>query len=184
MLKVLKQTYKQDKEKYQIPKSVQNAVPVKKIYADGIFLLSNGKFSKTYKFTDINYAVASKEDKEDMFFKHSDFLNGFDSDATSKITIIHRRINKADFEKEIMLSFKEDGLDSYRREYNSMLMSKISGASSMVRELYITISVQKKNIEEARIYFSRMTTDISQHLSRLGSKLTELEATDKLRLLH
>ena len=37
------------------------------IYDDVIFQIGKDKFSKTYKFSDINYAVASREDKEDVY---------------------------------------------------------------------------------------------------------------------
>lgn len=36
-----------------------------------IFKVGKDKFSKTFKFTDINYAVASREDKEAMFLEYS-----------------------------------------------------------------------------------------------------------------
>ncbi len=38
-------------------------IPIKAIYDDGIFQVGRDKFSKTYKLSDINYAVASREDK-------------------------------------------------------------------------------------------------------------------------
>ena len=43
-----------------------------------MFLLTNGKYSKSYLFTDINYQVASSEDKQKMFLTYSAFLNSFD----------------------------------------------------------------------------------------------------------
>ena len=46
---------------------------------------------------DINYAVASKEDKEAMFLDYSDLLNSLDVGAITKITINNRRINKLDY---------------------------------------------------------------------------------------
>lgn len=52
---------------------------------------------------DINYAVASKEDKEAMFLEYSDLLNSLDVGAITKITINNRRINKLDFEKQYYL---------------------------------------------------------------------------------
>ena len=64
-MKTLNKIFKQDKEKFVIPRSVQDAIPVKAIWEDGIFLVSKNKYSKCYKFSDINYAVASREDKED-----------------------------------------------------------------------------------------------------------------------
>lgn len=38
MIKTLNNTLKQDKEKYQVPKKVQDMIPVRTIYPDGIFV--------------------------------------------------------------------------------------------------------------------------------------------------
>ena len=93
-------------------------------------------------------------------------------------------MNKADFESSILIPLKGDRLDEYRREYNQMLLDKATGANSIVQDKYVTVSVMKKNIEEARNYFSRIGTDLITHFSRLGSKCVELDATDRLRILH
>lgn len=47
----------------------------------GFFLSGKNKYSKTFKFQDINYAVASRNDKEMMFLEYSELLNFFDSFA-------------------------------------------------------------------------------------------------------
>ncbi len=184
MIKALNNIQKQEKEDFSIPKSIQQVIPVQKIWTNGIFLVGKNKYSLTYKFTDINYAVASKEDKEAMFLDYSELLNSFDSGATTKITVALRRINKKDFEKEILLPFKEDGLDIYRQEYNQMLLDKAIGSNGMVREIYLTVSIVKKNYEEAKNYFRRIGNDIVSHLAKLDSKCVELDATEKLRILH
>ena len=183
MIKTLHKIMKQDKEKFVVPKGVQQSIPIRTIWPDGIFCVGN-KFSKSYRFEDINYAVASKEDKEAMFLTYSELLNSFDSGATTKITINNRRLNKADFESSILIPLKDDRLDEYRREYNQMLLDKATGANSIVQDKYVTVSVMKKNIEEARNYFSRIGTDLITHFSHLSSKCMELDATDRLRIFH
>ncbi len=183
MIKTLQKIMKQDKEKFVVPKGVQQSIPIRTIWPDGIFCVGN-KFSKSYRFEDINYAVASKEDKEAMFLSYSELLNSFDSGATTKITINNRRLNKADFESSILIPLKDDRLDEYRKEYNKMLLDKATGANSIVQDKYVTVSVMKKNIEEARNYFSRIGTDLITHFSHLGSKCVELDALDRLRIFH
>ncbi|MDJ0306755.1 VirB4-like conjugal transfer ATPase, CD1110 family [Dehalobacter sp.] len=183
MIKTLKKIIKQDKEKFVIPKGVQQAIPIKAVWPDGIFKAGN-KFSKSFRFTDINYAVASKEDKEAMFLSYSELLNSLDSGATTKITINNRRLNKTDFENSILIPLRDDGLDEYRGEYNRMLLDKATGVSNIVQDKYVTVSVLKKNIEEARNYFSRIGADLVTHFSHLGSKCVELDAGDRLRILH
>lgn len=56
MIKTLKNLLKQDKERYTVPRKVQDIIPIQRIWKDGIFRVGN-RFSKTYKFTDINYLV-------------------------------------------------------------------------------------------------------------------------------
>lgn len=183
MIKTLKNLFKQDKEKFTVPKGVQDVIPVKAIYEDGIFMVG-GKYAKTFKFEDINYAVASREDKEAMFLEYSELLNSLDSGATTKITINNRRLNKSDFEQTILIPMAEDELDDYRKEYNKMLLDKATGANAIVQDKYITVTVAKKNIEEARNYFARVGADLISHFSRLGSKCVEMDAADKLRIFH
>ena len=183
MIKTLKNLLKQDKERYTVPRKVQDVIPVRRIWKDGIFW-TGGKFAKTYKFTDINYLVASREDKESMFLTYSELLNSLDSGATTKITINNRRLNKANFEQSILMPLRGDFRDEYRKEYNQRLLNKATGANGIVQEKYLTISVVKKDIEEARAYFARVGADLISHFSALGSKCTELDAEEKLRVLH
>lgn len=184
MIKTLAKLFKQEKEKFVVPKGVQDVIPINAIYDDGIFKVGKDKFSKSFKFTDINYAVASRKDKEAMFLEYSELLNSFDSGATTKITINNRRLNRLDFEETILLPLKGDELDVYRDEYNKMLLEKATGANAIVQDKYITISVSKKNIEEARSYFARVGADLIAHFGRLGSKCTELETDERLRVFH
>ena len=184
MLKTLKRIFKLDKEKFKIPKCVQDIIPVKAIWEDGIFLVGKNKYSKSYKFLDINYAVASREDKEAMFLDYSSLLNSLDTAATTKITINNRRINKLDFEKTILLKDASDELDKYRHEYNQMLIDQAKNANEIVQEKIITISVYKDSVEEARNYFTRANTELMNRFNTLGSKCIEINAKERLRIAH
>ena len=183
-MKTLKDLFKQDKEEFIVPTNVQAVIPVNRIWSDGIFLVGKTKYSKCYKFTDINYAVASKEDKESMFLEYSELLNSFDVGATTKITIINRKLNRVDFEKKVLLPKNNDSLDVYRDEYNKILLDKIISSNGITQEKFITISINKKSIEEARSYFNRAGTELINHFSKLGSKCVELEAVERLRIFY
>ena len=183
MMKTLQRLLKQDRERYRVPRKVQDVIPIKRIWNDGIFLVG-GKYTKSYKFTDINYMVASRADKESMFLTYSELLNSLDSGATTKITINNHRMNRQDFEDSILMPLRGDGLDEYREEYNQMLLDKATGANGIVQEKYVTISVQKKDIEEARTYFARAGADLIAHFAALGSKCVEMTSAERLRILH
>ena len=183
-MKTIRNLFKRDKEEFNIPKSIQDTIPVNRIWKDGIFLLGKDKYSKTYRFTDINYAVASRNDKEAMFLDYSELLNFLDSSATSKITILNRRLNKVDFEKNILLPKANDNLDKYRDEYNKMLIEQATNSNSMVQEKFLTISINKNSLDEARQYFTRISAELNNRFRELGSKVESLSANERLRVIH
>ena len=184
MIKTLQNTLKQDKERFTVPKSVQDIIPIRRIWPDGVFQFGS-KYSKTLRFSDINYAIASKEDKTAMFLSYSELLNALDTGSTTKITINNKRLDRRNFEQEILIPPKGDDLDGGRKEYNAMLLDKVTDSSnSVVQERYITLSVHKKNVEEARAFFDRTVHDASSRLNHMDSRCEELDAADRLHILH
>ena len=183
MMKSISNILKTDKERYKVPKKVQDVIPIKRIWTDGIFLVGN-KYAKSWKFTDINYLVASREDKESMFLTYSELLNGLDSGACTKITINNHHMKRSDFEESVLMKPQTDGLDMYRDEYNKVILDKAMDANGILQEKYVTITVGKKNVEEARAYFARMEVDLVAHYAALGAKCVSMSANDRLRALH
>ena len=184
MIRTLQNTLKQDKECFAVPRSVQDTIPIHRLWPDGIFQFGT-KYSKTIRFSDINYAIASKEDKTAMFLGYSELLNALDTGSTTKITINNKRLDRENFRQEILLPRRDDYLDGYRAEYNAMLMDKVTDSSnSVVQERYVTLSVHRKNIEEARAFFDRVTADVASRLNHLDSHCEELSAMERLRVLH
>ena len=184
MIKTLQNTLKQDKEHLSVPKSVQDTIPIRRLWPDGLFQFG-GKFSKTIRFSDINYAIASKEDKTSMFLGYSELLNALDTGSTTKITINNKRLNRRNFEREILIPPQGDHLDGGRSEYNAMLLDKVTDSSnSMVQERYVTVSTHKKTPEEARTFFDRVMNDVTTRLNHLDSHCEELDAVERLRVLH
>ncbi len=183
MMKSIKTAIQQERETYRVPRRVRDTIPIRRVWEDGIFLCGQ-KYTKTFRFTDINYQVASREDKERMFLSYSELLGSLDSRATAKLTIRNHRLHRMNLEDSIFMELKPDGLDEYRREYNRMLADAAIGGNGILQEKYLTISAAKRDIEEARGYFSRIGTDLSARFSALGSRCEPLDTMDRLRILH
>ncbi len=182
-MKAIKQVLRQDKEPYRIPKRVQDVIPIKRIWSDGIFLAGT-RYCKSFKFTDINYMVASEAEQKKMFLSYAALVNSLDCGATTKITINNRHLNRKNFEDAVLMKMEYDGLDLFRDEYNTVIMDKATAGNGIIQEKYVTVSVCKKNIAEARAYFTRVGAELSAKLAALGAKATELDATERLRILH
>lgn len=175
---------KKEKERIKIPKSVQQVIPIKAIYEDGIFEIGKNKYSKSFKFTDVNYAVAGQEDKEIMFLDYSSILNLLDAGSNPKLTIINRKLNKVDFDSKMKLDIGNDNLSKYRKEYNEILANNSIDSNGIIQEKLLTVSIDKKNINETRNYFSRTSTELGNGFAKLSSKFEELDINERLRLFY
>ena len=60
---------KQKVKKAIIPRTVQESIPYKAIYPNGIIEIENGIFSKAYLIEDVNFSIASDHEQEDIFNK-------------------------------------------------------------------------------------------------------------------
>ena len=183
MLKTVKTILSQDREHYTIPRRVQDVIPISCIWEDGIFKVGN-KFAKSFKFSDINYLVASRDDKSSIILTYCELLNSLDSGATAKITVNKHNMNEFDLELTSLIPLQGDWRDAFREEYNSIILDKPAKEEGTVQERYFTISVAKRNIAGARTYFARVGADLQAHFAALGSKCTELSTAERLRILH
>jgi len=189
-MKTLKNQGQRDRERGKTPKTAQQAIPIKRAWEDGVFLIGSinragtGKYAKTWRFSDINYAVASREDTENLFLRYSDVLNACDIGAVTKINILLHRMNPVDIKNGVLILYEGDEQDKHRREYNGIIEHKASDANRMVRELYITVTADKRSVDDARAYFARVGTELASNFARLDVKIAPVGGPEKLRILH
>ena len=170
------------KQKRKIARTVQQSIPIDAIYKDGIFRTGR-LFSKSWKFSDINYAVASDDDQLQMFLAHSAILNGLPTDAMAEITIYNRQLHNKVFE-QITTPSDNPNYRKYTKELNGILCDKMSESNNIVHEKYITVATEKKNIEEARTFFTRVGNDLTADYAKISSKIAELGYKDRLRIFN
>ena len=66
----------------------------------------------------------------------------------------------------------------------AMLIDKATNGNGIVQEKYVTVTVYKRDVEDARAYFARIGADLTARFAALGSKCVELDAEERLRVLH
>ncbi len=170
------------KEKRKIPKSVQQSIPIDRLYKDGIFKCGH-TYSKTWRFSDINYAVASDDDQLQMFLAHSALINGLPTDAMAKISVFNRQLSK-EVLSSLAIPNDEGNYSVYANELAEIFSDKMADSNNIVHDKYITVSSDKKNVEESRTFFTRVGNDLTADFAKLSSHTTELGYKDRLRLFY
>lgn len=171
-------------DRLPIPKKLQDVIPVRTIYPDGIFEVMKGKWSRTFIFTDINYSALGLEQKKSCAIRFEELINSMDDEAVTKITINRRKMNMPEFEKNVLLKHGEDGLNRFRDEYNRILTDAAKAANLIEKELYLTVSVERPSYETARIFFNRVENEQGDALHRMGSRLKALDAKERCHIIY
>lgn len=155
------------------------------MFEDGICEIERDLYSKTIKISDINYQIARREEQVDIFTRYCELLNYFDSTMHLQISIINRRIDQQDFRESMFSTIRNDELDIYRKELNTMLAEKaLEGQNSLLREKYITFSTKATSYVNAISTLARLETDIVSQFKNLGCDVKTLGGIERLELIH
>ena len=165
--------------------SAQKTIAYKEMARDGICRVKDQCYSKTIRFSDINYQLAQNEDKSAIFENWCDFLNYFDSSIHFQLSFINHKSNMKEFEKVIRIRPANDVFDEIRMEYARMLRRQLAkGNNGLVKDKYITFSIEAKNIREARPKLERIETDILNNFKVLGVPAVSLNGEERLKILY
>ena len=170
----------------EVPKTVQQSIPYRKVYLNGIIEPETGIFTKSYKLVDANFRTTTQEAQEDMYFAYGDLLNYFSPDVRPQIMIFNRAIDKEKFKQETLFKEDDDNYNGLRKDLNNVLLSKISeGQNNIVQEKYLVVSVKAENIELASGTFGRIDGELSSRIKVINEASTDpMDLQERLELLY
>ena len=183
-----KELKKADEPLYKTPKSIQQTIEINKIAENGIFEVGKGKagmnrFSKCYRFQDVNYITMDEKEQEGIFERYCKFLNSLD--VCFKITINNKNRDMEQVRDYIFLQEKKDGHDHFRKAYNEIMEQKIkAGKQGIEQERYLTIVIERKNFEEAKAQFATIEASLHKSFYELGTEIVPLNGNERIKVLY
>ena len=164
---------------------MQQSIPYREMYRDGICRVTDRYYTKTVQFYDINYQLAQAEDKTQIFESYCDFLNYFDSSIHVQLTFINQQANMQDFAQSIDIPIRGDEYDEIRSEYGDMLRGQMQkGNNGLSKRKYITFGVEANDLRNAKMRLERIETDMIANFKSLGVQARPLNGIERLELLH
>lgn len=168
---------------YKTPKSIQETIEIMKVAENGIFEVSKNHYSKCYRFMDINYTTTNEEEQIDIFERYCKFLNSLD--CNFKITVNNKNKDMNEMRNEILLPYQQDAYDKYRKVYNDIIEEKIrEGRQGIEQERFLTITIERKNFEEAKAQFATLEATIHKAFGELGTDIVPMNGNERLKVLH
>ncbi len=172
------------RKKRVVPKTMQKTLPYKRVCDNYIFKVEENRYSKTYRFEDINYSIAKQEEQEGIFLGYCSVLNSFDTSADIQVTVHNNRVNKEKFNEMVLLKHKGDGFDKYVDSYNNMLVEKMEqGQNGIIRNKYLTVTVQAAYLEAAKSKFATIDLELTNAFKKIGSAICPLTSNERIEIL-
>ena len=166
-------------------KSAHDSIPYERMWPDGICRVSDGHYTKTIQFQDINYQLSQNEDKTAIFEGWCDFLNYFDSSIKFELSFLNLAASKETFARAISIPLQGDDFDSIRVEYMTMLQNQLAkGNNGLIKTKYLTFGIDADSIKSAKPRLERIETDILNNFKRLGVAAETLDGKARLAQLH
>ena len=166
-------------------KSAQDSIPYERMWSDGICRLTDGHYTKTIQFQDINYQLSQNEDKMAIFEGWCDFLNYFDSSIQFQLSFLNLAASEETFARAINIPLQGDDFDSIRVEYTTMLQNQLArGNNGLVKTKYLTFGIDADSFKSAKPRLERIETDILNNFKRLGVAAEALDGKARLAQLH
>ncbi len=168
---------------YKAPKSIQQTIEIMKVAENGIFEVAKNRFSKCYRFQDINYTTTNETEQIDIFERYCKFLNSLD--VSFKITINNKNKDMEQVRDYVFLQRKDDGYDGFRSIYNNIMEQKIhEGRQGIEQERYLTITIERKNFEEAKAQFATIEASVHKAFGELGAEIVPLSGNERIKVLY
>lgn len=168
---------------YKAPKSIQQTIEIMKVAENGIFEVAKNRFSKCYRFQDINYTTTNETEQIDIFERYCKFLNSLD--VSFKITINNKNKDMEQVRDYVFLQRKDDGYDGFRSIYNNIMEQKIhEGRQGIEQERYLTITIERKNFEEAKAQFATIEASVHKAFGELGAEIVALSGNERIKVLY
>ena len=168
-----------------IPRTAQQSIPFDRMFKDGICRIGSDYYTKTIQFQDINYQLALQEDKTEIFEEWCAFLNFFDSSVYFELSFMNMATDVEDFRTGIAIPHKNDGFNSVRDEYSSMLFHQMeAGNNGLTKTKFLTFGIHAQSMKAAKPRIIHIETDILNNFKRLGVQARVLDGKERLALMH
>lgn len=171
-----------NRHKFNIPRSVQDFVPLDCFYEDGMAKAGN-RYSVLYRFSDVDFSVLSDDDKETVLEKYESIISTFLDKASYKITVASYNIpQEVIYSKMALPNFNYN--PALSDSINGQIHNNIAAVGQSVTGLYLTVSILQNTEEDAVSYFELLTNNLYSKFSEIGSICCRVNLRDRLSLYH
>lgn len=157
----------EDKPLFIAPKSSEEIFSVKSIDETGIYELTEGRWSKLYRLSDINFSGITDREQKQIITNLASVYNAVP--CRFQVTVANEYVNEKDFNNKILYCYRDDKYDELRDDYNAVIKEKLTDAKQgLYQTIYLTLTIAAENIRDARQQFGSIEAALHSAFIAMG----------------
>ncbi len=169
--------------------SVQDIFSIEAIEESGIFTLPQGRYSKTYMLSDINFAGVTDDEQKSIIVSFSKVLKGIP--CRFSYSIANEHVDDKNFHEKVLYKKTGDTDDRLRDSYNGVIREKLSDAKQgLYQTIYLTLTIKADGMKDAKATFMSLEGAIRSAFVGLGlngmqgSAMRSLSIDERMQLIY
>lgn len=165
--------------------SVQTTIPYLEMFKDGICQVTENYYTKTIRFSDIDYQLVDYDSAGKIFDDYCRILNYFDEKIKFQLTFENQTIDINTLLKEIDIPEQNDKFNEIRKEYSDMLKKQlVEGNNGKTVYKYLTFGTEANSYKRAKNRLDNIANEIINQFKAMDVAATALNGEERLKSLH
>ena len=183
--KAITENRKDRKKRIKRQRIAQNVIRYNAMLENGICVLDDDMYSRAIKFTDINYQIAPDDVQEQILYQYGNLLNSLGNEIDVSLIVNNRMIDREEFEQQIIMKHRGDGLDIIRGEMNQHLLENMQkGNNSIISDKMFVFTCKEKKYEDAYKALESISKDFQDQLQAMGCNTEVMTGKQRLETLY
>ena len=147
--KLTKSQKNKKKRLVQNAATTQNTLKYTSNFESGLMHIVDNEYSKMFELGNLDYGVASEEDKLNVVVNYAEALNTLDKQSRYQMLVLNKRV-KSSMLENILLPPQGDSYDIYRSEINDIITDRfMNDQKSFERKRFAIFSTHAKTPKQA-----------------------------------
>ena len=182
-------TKKYDKPLYPNPTHLQDIFCVSEINNSGIFKLNQGRYSKSFLLTDINFNGLTNREQESIIENFSRILDSMT--CRFSFTVANEYKGSEDLISNLLYEYADDGKDLFRDAFNELIRNSVTSArQGLYKSIYLTLTIEADSFANATTTFSTLESSLRTAFTHIGvnamtgAYLIPLSTNERMQILY
>lgn len=165
--------------------TTQNTLKYTSNFESGLMHIVDNEYSKMFKLGNLDYEVASEDDKLDVVINYAEALNSLDKQSKYQLLVLNKRV-KSSLLENILLEPQGDPYDIYRAEINNIISSRfLHDQKSFETQRYAIFTTKSKTAKQADRQLNTLGKNYEKRFNDSDNNLdfTQCSGEERMRVM-